>query len=223
MLNKTTIFTLAIGLIPLSLGAFLILKEDRLTSEVRNFLKDPESANFRNTETFQGGVIGEVLCGEFNAVNGFGVYIGWKGFVYDKTGLKIEGEDPSYELTAAMQCSTMTNIYTIKAMTLINIGKQIIGAQQLHVIDNNGSRAVELSELLTGGYMISEPVDIDVVEGEWKIENEGLETVAKIDQNHSEICNQFDEHPALNFPEDRSEYQYGCRETEVGTIFFMSQ
>ncbi len=63
---------------------------------IRSIMKDPDSVKFRNIRFFSHLVSGHempVTCGEFNAKNAFGGYIGYKHFVYTgpKFPLAIEG------------------------------------------------------------------------------------------------------------------------------------
>lgn len=54
-------------------------KMQEFQDQVRSILKDGESAQFRNLR-FNAGQWGEVLCGEVNAKNSFGGYIGFVPF-----------------------------------------------------------------------------------------------------------------------------------------------
>ncbi|SBV37820.1 conserved hypothetical protein [uncultured Stenotrophomonas sp.] len=51
-----------------------------MESKVREQLKDPDSAKFRNTRTFHGGGV-PVACGEVNSKNSFGGMGGYQRFV----------------------------------------------------------------------------------------------------------------------------------------------
>ena len=46
-------------------------------------LKDPESVQYRDVRTFSGGIV----CGEFNAKNSLGGYVGFSPFVFNAPGL----------------------------------------------------------------------------------------------------------------------------------------
>lgn len=48
---------------------------------VKNRLRDPESAEFRNLTTISTGQTERVVCGEVNARNGFGGFVGFTKFV----------------------------------------------------------------------------------------------------------------------------------------------
>jgi hypothetical protein len=61
----------------------------RLSEKVSNTLKDPGSAQFRNLEL---NVERKVLCGQVNAKNAFGGYVGFRRFVSSDDGVEIEGE-----------------------------------------------------------------------------------------------------------------------------------
>lgn len=49
--------------------------EEAVKAEILAQLKDPNSAEFRNVV-----VAGNIVCGEVNAKNGFGGYVGFKSF-----------------------------------------------------------------------------------------------------------------------------------------------
>lgn len=61
--------------------------------QIRNRLKDPESAEFRNVKKFSYLHYMDSLCGEVNARNGFGGYVGFVRFIAfsDNT---VSMEDP---------------------------------------------------------------------------------------------------------------------------------
>jgi hypothetical protein len=75
---------------------------DRQTSSiqsvVKNKMRDPQSAQFRNLQhleivTTKGQTLRHV-CGEVNAKNGFGGYVGFtpfKGRLYDGTAFTVDG------------------------------------------------------------------------------------------------------------------------------------
>lgn len=58
---------------------------------VKNDLKDPESARFRNIRTV-GTDDGIVVCGEYNAKNSYGGYVGFKRFVASPTRATVYDE-----------------------------------------------------------------------------------------------------------------------------------
>lgn len=60
---------------------------------VRNSLRDPSSADFRNL-AITGRIAPGVVCGEVNSKNGFGGYSGFRRFISGGPGLatQIEGE-----------------------------------------------------------------------------------------------------------------------------------
>jgi hypothetical protein len=58
---------------------------------IRGTLKDPDSALFRNVKfySFTGAT-----CGQFNAKNSMGGYVGYRKFVFTQTGkLSVQGDD----------------------------------------------------------------------------------------------------------------------------------
>ena len=56
-------------------------------SRVADSLKDPDSAKFR--KSFEGD---GVYCGEVNAKNSFGAYIGWKKWVWNPALTVMQGQ-----------------------------------------------------------------------------------------------------------------------------------
>lgn len=82
---KIVVFWVGVALV-VGFFAFFALREDPLISDakaaVRAMAKDPDSVQFRNeTVRFTGDV-----CGEYNAKNSFGAYVGFRPFVYRKDG-----------------------------------------------------------------------------------------------------------------------------------------
>jgi hypothetical protein len=67
--------------------------EAALKAKVLEVLKDPESARFKNVQV---AADGQVLCGEVNAKNAFGGYVGFKPFVADAEGVVISPARDKY-------------------------------------------------------------------------------------------------------------------------------
>lgn len=67
---------------------------------VRRQLKDPESARFQNTRlaAYAGGM---VLCGEINAKNSYGGYVGFKRFVAGSISATMQETDRRHPDVAA--------------------------------------------------------------------------------------------------------------------------
>ena len=63
---------------------------------IRNMLKDPESANFRATKLFENGN----ACGEVNAKNSYGGYIGYAEWTIIEGKPRIYKEDDKLRLPA---------------------------------------------------------------------------------------------------------------------------
>lgn len=70
-------------------------------AKVRELLRDPESARFRNI-TRHGGVI----CGEVNSKNGFGGYAGFANFSYEVATGKALVDDMDEEFAVPLAKST---------------------------------------------------------------------------------------------------------------------
>lgn len=62
---------------------------------VRDALKDPSSAQFRNV-TVRKSEAGRVVCGEVNAKNSYGGYVGFRQFVAGVAGADTESTDTEY-------------------------------------------------------------------------------------------------------------------------------
>lgn len=56
---------------------------------VKNQMKDPDSTQFRNLREIKNTVNDTVLCGELNAKNSYGGYVGYTSFSYSREGIAI--------------------------------------------------------------------------------------------------------------------------------------
>lgn len=79
---------------PTAIHALTIKEAKRILADS---LKDPASAQFRNVKAYKSGAV----CGEYNARNGFGGYVGFKRFGVAADGSimdapDVEGLDPNY-------------------------------------------------------------------------------------------------------------------------------
>lgn len=78
---------------------------ERAKREIAEFLKDPESAKFRNLR-----VVGDTVCGEFDGKNAFGGYTGYRKFGHrvlleNVEGLKATEDAPDvYDQLFGSQC-----------------------------------------------------------------------------------------------------------------------
>lgn len=61
---------------------------------VAHDLKDPSSAQFREIQK-----TGRGICGEVNAKNSYGAYVGFKHFIVDGSSVSMEPETPSERLS----------------------------------------------------------------------------------------------------------------------------
>lgn len=104
------------------LSAFILLSSANLFANdimissakesLKSKLKDPYSVVFENIFMSKGANGSDVVCGEFNAKNGYGGYVGNKKFFYIETGgdpiIEIEGSSViSGDLYDAL-CNTKT-------------------------------------------------------------------------------------------------------------------
>ena len=85
--------TIAVTLIALRPVAFLKYNESFVFPEFRapvsGAMNDPSSVQFKNEILVMNG---NALCGEVNAKNGYGAYVGFKRFISSKTdGVEIDG------------------------------------------------------------------------------------------------------------------------------------
>jgi hypothetical protein len=62
--------------------------EEDLKRMVMNSLNDPNSAEFKNLQHIEG----KALCGQVNAKNSYGGYVGFKAFVADSQGVYWAGD-----------------------------------------------------------------------------------------------------------------------------------
>lgn len=73
-----------------SLGACSSSKSEA-EDAVRNAMRDPDSATFRNVESREG-----VVCGEVNGKNGYGGYAGFRRFSYNPADKKVVIASPDF-------------------------------------------------------------------------------------------------------------------------------
>lgn len=66
---------------------------DKAKKAVRERLKDPESAKFKNVSTHKTPAGGLLVCGNVNSKNSFGGYVGFRPFMYATSGVVILQED----------------------------------------------------------------------------------------------------------------------------------
>lgn len=60
-------------------------------SEVRNLMKDPDSTTFRNLRGITNAQGAKYVCGEVNAKNSYGGYVGYKPFAFKDGRAAIDG------------------------------------------------------------------------------------------------------------------------------------
>ena len=75
-------------------------------SSVTNDFKDPESAKFRNLAIFRTktGKTGNFVCGEVNAKNSYGAYVGYRGFVYADGLVALDDSEGIYPILSKSIC-----------------------------------------------------------------------------------------------------------------------
>jgi|HubBroStandDraft_6_1064221.scaffolds.fasta_scaffold180952_2 hypothetical protein len=91
-------------------------EQEAVANEVRNQLRDPDSAEFRNIAAYHDTRFGRMVCGELNAKNSFGGYVGYTGFVI-KVGanggqemlLDQDGEFPQAARICRMETAEAAN------------------------------------------------------------------------------------------------------------------
>ena len=76
-----------------AVGCSVESKYSEPLQKLRDSMKDPGSVEFRNVREsiYQGDAY---VCGEVNAKNGFGAYVGYKRFVSTKFGYDIHIDSP---------------------------------------------------------------------------------------------------------------------------------
>lgn len=78
------------------------IKQDQLTQTIKNAMYDPESARFRNVRL---NLVGDALCGEINAKNKMGGYVGFKRFVVFHDAPLVEADDTRALFDAAYKAA----------------------------------------------------------------------------------------------------------------------
>lgn len=76
---------------------------DTAMGAVRDKMKDPGSVQFRNVKSlkYNGGVL---LCGEFNAKNGYGAYTGYQPFIAGGMGVLMPSDSSAAVYVIANIC-----------------------------------------------------------------------------------------------------------------------
>ena len=94
--------------------------ENNAENFVRERLKDPESANFRDlvVRQFKGK---DAVCGQVNAKNGFGAYVGFQKFVYIEAPWKDVFYIPSPPPSSTETWDTYAQAY---ATVCLNMSEQ---------------------------------------------------------------------------------------------------
>lgn len=77
--------------------------------EIERSIKDPAAVQYRNLKLAKHSNFGYTVCGELNAKNGFGAYVGFKRFIYQDVGsLRYEPDlefygryNPDYKIAIA--------------------------------------------------------------------------------------------------------------------------
>ena len=72
----------------------------------KNF-KDPEGSRFRNVAVYRTNLGDLSLCGEVNAKNGFGAFVGYRRFYadLDNATLREDGDDTLFDALSIGYCS----------------------------------------------------------------------------------------------------------------------
>lgn len=67
----------------------------KVKSEVTKDFRDPEGARFREMALFKTktGKTGNFVCGQVNAKNAYGAYVGYRNFVYSDGLVAIDSEE----------------------------------------------------------------------------------------------------------------------------------
>ena len=69
-------------------------------AHIRATLRDPESARFQKEEQFRTAQGDQILCGEYNATNGFGGYVGYSPYYVRLRGGLVDAAHLSGSLAA---------------------------------------------------------------------------------------------------------------------------
>ncbi|MCM5533177.1 MULTISPECIES: hypothetical protein [Acinetobacter] len=97
MLNKLLIPVLC--LFPITTFAAESLDVQKAKSLLQNMMKDPDSTQFRNIKEVTNTVGEKSVCGEVNAKNSYGGYVGYRSFAYTNGDLTMEIPNDRWGLT----------------------------------------------------------------------------------------------------------------------------
>lgn len=83
-------------LLSVTIGAACTSEPEKATKAAKaaleKSLRDPSSAQYRDVQTYSEGVV----CGEYNAKNSYGGYVGFKQFTYSKGAIDTAEKDSSW-------------------------------------------------------------------------------------------------------------------------------
>ena len=98
--------------------AFLKFRSEDLGLElskekIKKQLKDPDSANFRNVRYVSFKSEGRLICGEYNAKNSYGAYVGYRLFVGSPAEVTTEQENPNKVYTKTLDSEALRVVCSI--------------------------------------------------------------------------------------------------------------
>lgn len=68
-------------------------------NRVKQFLKDPDAAQFRNVRYVEFKSEGRLVCGEYNAKNSYGAFVGYQLFIGSPEAVSTIQTNPYHEIT----------------------------------------------------------------------------------------------------------------------------
>jgi len=83
-------------------------------SAVEKRMKDPDSVKFQNIEEFSE----DIVCGEYNAKNGYGAYGGYESFIWKHGTVDLEFNHQKWKLLCSNDKNKM-NIYNYVTITKV--------------------------------------------------------------------------------------------------------
>lgn len=139
LLNFGFTLLLTFIILPASFGAENIIKLAK--ASVENILTDPFSAKFKNVESFADGVV----CGQVNAKNKMGGYVGFKDFIYNGISNGVELDVTSNDV--ALWCNNRTQkrgVYAIRLRQIPIIREIDAKQEELNASEQRASTLIKL-------------------------------------------------------------------------------
>ena len=101
--------------------------QSRVESIVKTGMKDPDSAQFRHALAWRDGADSVVWCGEVNAKNAFGGYVGFRRYVFTTNDNEVAIEKSNFLF------GVLWSSYCQKAMGMCEQGSRVVSVEKSEI------------------------------------------------------------------------------------------